>query len=113
MLLYIRKMTLITKLVIVLFLLNMADFITTKHMVNQYGFDIESNPILLCLMYQSGTVYAILYLKLLFFCLLIPALWINNERGVLTLKSIRNILGILCIFFIIIVTTNTFYIIGA
>lgn len=52
------------QLFIVLFLLNIIDYITTVIMIHNHGFDVEQNPILLYLLYETNTPHIIIIFKL-------------------------------------------------
>ena len=54
-----------TQLFIILVFLNLLDFQTTKVLVDAQGFQVEANPFLRYLMMISGTVYAILIMKVI------------------------------------------------
>lgn len=59
-----RKSHISTKLLILLILLNIIDFQTTKMLVEVFGYGVERNPAMLWVMQEMGSVYAILLAKI-------------------------------------------------
>jgi hypothetical protein len=65
-----------TRLMIVLILANLNDFIATKYLIGVFGFDVELNPLLHLLLVMTGSVYVILLAK----CVPLTVLWFFRRR---------------------------------
>lgn len=74
-----RNLHAVEQLLILVALLNILDFQTTKIIIDQLGFGAELNPILRFMMEYFDSVYVILALKVV--ALTIPALAMYYFRG--------------------------------
>ena len=90
-------------LFLLLFLLNIVDFVTTKILVDIQGFIVEANPILYNLMVNFDTVWVILYIKLLILGLFF--IFIQKSKDTFTLlppKTLKWVLiSLIAIIFIV------------
>lgn len=84
-----------TQLMVILTLLNIVDFLTTKFLVDKLGFEAEANELLYRAMVALDSVYAILLIKVG----LLAVLWcvyneIEHHHKLLSHRRLTTILGI-------------------
>ena len=96
-------------LLAMLTILNLIDFLLTKNLVNVAGFEAEGNPILYHFMVATGTVYAIMWAKVM---ALIP-MWafypfVTQNHRIVTPERLERILMLLNITFVCIVAWGLF-----
>lgn len=96
-------------LLVLLTILNLADFFLTKNLVAAHGFEAEGNPILYQLMVATGTVHAILWTKVV----AVGLMWILYDRVTIqhrwiTPDRLQRILVLLNIAFAVIVGYGLF-----
>jgi len=88
------------QLFVILVFLNLLDFQTTKALVDVQGFEVEANPILRYFMFLTGTVYAILGIKVLvmsFFCFWFCKADADTKQKFVPVLALGNIMfGLVC-----------------
>ncbi len=104
-----NDLTLNYQLVVLLILLNMVDFQTTKILVDKLGFIAEGNALLLWAMITTGTVYAILAVKVI----VLSFLWwmvgqIKEHHKHITPQALTCMLQLLVVAFFALISWNYF-----
>lgn len=94
-------------LLVSLFLLNIYDFLSTKLLIDKFGFKVEANPILHSLLVNSHNVYSILYVKIIPLFLLLYCYYNFDFNR----KRYNSCITILCAIFIGICIWNSFLVI--
>ena len=85
-----------TKLMVVLAILCIVDFVLTKHLVDLFGFEVEVNPLMYNLMVTFDSVYALLVVKLIALGMLAYGVaFLTSTHQIITTKRLEWMLWIL------------------
>jgi hypothetical protein len=95
------------QLLIVLTLLNLVDFLTTKILVDKIGFIAEANQFLFWAMVTAGSVYAILWVKVV----TVSFMWwivnkLNHDHTLMSPSRLTVVLKVLVAVFFGLITWN-------
>ena len=104
-----NDLTLNYQLMVLITLLNLVDFQTTKVLVDRLGFAAEANALLFWAMVTTGTVYAILAVKVV----VISFMWwivsqIKDHHMHITPERLTLILQVLVVAFLAVASWNYF-----
>lgn len=108
-----RSLSLNMQLIILLSLLNFYDFITTKSLVDMYGFGAEANPFLYWAMVATGSVWVILWIKMLVLGkMMIVHKFIDEDHKFITPRTLTVILCVLNGVYLYIAVYNSYLVLG-
>lgn len=96
-----------TQLMVVITLLNIIDFLTTKILVDWYGFEAEANPVMYHAMVMMGSVWGLAVVKII----TLAFMWtiydaVEHHHRIINPGRMTYILGALTAAFFALITWN-------